>query len=214
MPWLDEVAAVLLVWFPGEEMGEALVDVLTGVAEPGGRLPVTLPARLEDTPAFAHHPGRDGVTHYAEGLLIGHRWYDAMGLEPRFPFGFGLGYTTWELGDVRVDDTGGSVIVGVPVRNTGSRSGSTVVQCYVEPPAGSSGAGPSRPVRTLRGFAKVSAEPGQTVTAVIELPARAFSRWDEVARTWVTDPGEHRVRVGCSSRDLSPAVGCRAPGPG
>ncbi|HAP75314.1 MAG TPA: glycosyl hydrolase, partial [Acidimicrobiaceae bacterium] len=98
MPWLHEVAAVLQVWFPGEEMGEAIADVLTGVAEPGGRLPITFPKALDDTPAFAHYPG-DGVrTRYAEGLLIGHRWYQAQGIEPLFSFGHGLGYTEWELG--------------------------------------------------------------------------------------------------------------------
>ena len=95
MPWLDDVPAVVQLWFPGQEIGDALADVLTGAAEPGGRLPVTFPRRIDDTPAFAHHPGTDGRAVYGEGLLIGHRWYDAHDIEPLFPFGFGLGYTTF-----------------------------------------------------------------------------------------------------------------------
>ena len=123
MPWLESVPAVLQLWFPGQELGDALVDVLTGDAEPGGRLPVTFPRRLEDTPAFAHYPGAgDGTAVYAEGLLIGHRWYDREDIEPLFPFGHGLGYTTFELGMASVG--GGvdhGVEVAIDVRNTGSR---------------------------------------------------------------------------------------------
>ena len=108
MPWLDAVPAVLQIWFPGQAIGDALADVLTGVEEPGGRLPVTFPVRLEDTPAFAHHPGRDGRAVYAEGAFIGHRWYDREGIAPLFPFGHGLGYTTFSLGvaavEGRIDD--------------------------------------------------------------------------------------------------------------
>lgn len=211
MPWVDDVAAVLQVWFPGEEMGEALADVLFGAAEPGGRLPVTIPVRLDDTPAFAHYPGRDGLMPYAEGLLIGHRWYDATSIEPRFAFGHGLGYTTWELDGATVEgDAVAGATVTVDLRNTGAREGSTIVQCYVEPPA----VAPGRPVRTLRGFAKVSAGPGGSITASIHLGRRAFSRWDDSARRWIVDPGAHRVMVGTSSRDLTLAGDCRAPGSG
>ncbi|HTH07069.1 MAG TPA: glycoside hydrolase family 3 C-terminal domain-containing protein, partial [Ilumatobacteraceae bacterium] len=214
MPWLDDVAAVLQVWFPGEEMGEALVDVLLGVAEPGGRLPTTIPHRLSDTPAFAHYPGTGGMTQYAEGLLIGHRWYDANGIEPLFPFGHGLGYTTWELGETTLAGSiADGLTVTVPVRNIGARGGSTVVQVYVEPPAGTESADPARPQRTLRGFAKVTATPGATVDAVVHLPWRAFARWDESRRDWVVDAGEHGVRTGLSSRSLGPTVASRAPAP-
>ncbi|MDO8363724.1 MAG: beta-glucosidase [Actinomycetota bacterium] len=210
MPWLGEVAAVLQVWFPGEEMGEALADVLLGVAEPGGRLPITIPHRLEDTPAFLHHPGRDDVTVYGEGLLIGHRWYDAQGIEPAFPFGHGLGYTTWQVGEPTLaGTTAHGVVVTVPVRNTGSRQGSTIVQCYVQPEPAEAG----RPLRTLQGFAKVHASAGASAVATIQLPTRAFSRWDEAAHVWVVAPGDYRVLVGWSSRDLTPAGVSRAPAP-
>ena len=204
MPWIDDVAAVLMVWFPGEEFGDALADVLFGVAEPGGRLPVTFPKRLEDTPAFLHHPGAHDRTEYAEGLLIGHRWYDARGIEPLFSFGHGMGYTTWEVVSAHTSATSGGgaavgVTVDVTVRNTGRRAGSTVVQCYVEPVVAREG----RPVRTLQGFAKIHADPGAESTVRIVLPERAFSRWDPDLHTFVAHAG--RVMVGFSSAALSPA---------
>jgi beta-glucosidase len=209
MPWLDDVAAVLQVWFPGEEFGEALADMLFGVAEPGGRLPVTMPKRLEDTPAFAHYPGAHDHMPYRERLFIGHRWYDAQGIEPLFPFGHGLGYTTWSMGDATVAGTTTSgVRIEVPVTNTGSRAGTTVVQCYVEPVERDD----DRPVRTLQGFARVHAAAGATTSAVIELTAEAFRRWDPRGGRWVVPDGEYRLLVGWSSAVLSPAGVCRAGG--
>jgi beta-glucosidase len=200
MPWLDAVPAVLQLWFPGQELGDALADVLTGAAEPGGRLPLTFPARLEDTPAFAHHPGRDGRAVYAEGAFIGHRWYDREGIEPLFPFGHGLGYTTFDLDDAVV---GGSVTdgatVGIDVTNSGRRVGSAVVQVYVEPPPGD----PARPVRHLAGFRRVDLAPGQRERVTIDLDRRAFAIWSE--RQWTVPAGEYAVYVGRSSRDLVPA---------
>jgi beta-glucosidase len=200
MPWLDDVPAVLQLWFPGQELGDALVDVLTGDAEPGGRLPTTFPRRLEDTPAFAHYPGRDGKAVYAEGLFIGHRWYDREGIEPLFPFGHGLGYTTFELGTAAV--SGGvdeGVTVEVDVRNTGDRRGSEVVQVYVEPPAGD----PARPLRHLAGFARIELNPGERGTVSIELGRRAFASWLDGG--WTVTPGEYVIHVGRSSRDLARA---------
>ena len=150
MPWLDDVPAVLQLWFPGQEIGDALADVLTGDAEPGGRLPVTFPRRLEDTPAFAHHPGADGRAVYAEGLFIGHRWYDREGIEPLFPFGFGLGYTTFSLDDGRRRAAASSDGVDRRRRRDATpatRAGSEVVQVYVEPPPGDA----ARPLRHLAG---------------------------------------------------------------
>ena len=211
MPWLDEVAAVLMVWFPGEEFGEAVADMLFGIAEPGGRLPVTMPHRLEDTPAFARYPGVDDHMEYGEGLFIGHRWYDAEGIEPLFPFGHGLGYTTWEMGaPLVIGHTDEGVRVEVAVRNTGDRAGTAVVQCYVEPAVREA----NRPLRTLQGFAKVGAAPGAATTAVIELAPDAFRRWDTDAHEWILAPGEQRVLVGWSSRELKPAGASRARAPG
>lgn len=200
MPWLDDVAAVLQVWFPGEEFGEALADVLLGVAEPGGRLPVTIPKHLADTPAFAHHPGRDGRAVYGEGLLIGHRWYDARGIAPAFSFGHGLGYTTWEMGAATVvGEVETGIRVHVPVRNTGDRAGSTVVQCYIEPITPTPSLTTGRPLRTLQGFAKISAAAGEMVQAVIELDARSFSRWEIDQHAWVVAAGDYAIKVGWSA---------------
>jgi beta-glucosidase len=201
MPWLDSVPAVLQLWFPGQELGDALADVLTGAAEPGGRLPITFPQQLEDTPASLNYPGAgDGRAVYAEGLFIGHRWYDRQRIEPLFPFGHGLGYTTFELGTVTVaggPDVG--VTVEIDVRNTGGRAGSDVVQLYVEPPAGDE----ARPLRTLAGFTRVDLAPGEQGTVTMTLGHRAFASWLDGA--WTVAPGEYVIHAGHSSRDLARA---------
>jgi beta-glucosidase len=209
MPWLDDVAAVLQLWFPGQEVGNTLADLLLGDTEPGGRLPVTFPRRMADTPAYLSHPGEGGVARYDEGLFVGYRWYDAREIEPLFPFGHGLGYTTWAHGPGTVSgDVEDGVTVTVPVTNTGAREGNTVVQCYVEPVT----EGPRRPRRELRGFARVTAAAGETVEAVMWLPERAFAVWDVAAHAWVVPPGTYRVCVGSSSRDLHVAGVVAMPG--
>lgn len=200
MPWLADVPAVLQLWFPGQEIGDALVDVLTGDAEPGGRLPVTFPMRLEDTPAFAHYPGTDGRADYAEGLFIGHRWYDREGIEPLFPFGFGLGYTTFELDQVVLaGGTERGVTVDVEVKNIGPRAGSEVVQVYIEPPPGDE----ARPRRHLGGFQRVDVSAGGETRATIQLDRRSFASW--IDGDWVVLPGAYTIHVGTSSRHLRPA---------
>jgi beta-glucosidase len=201
MPWLDAVPTVMQVWFPGEEFGNSVADVLTGDAEPGGRLPMTIPEFLADTPAALSHPGKDGLARYDEGVFIGYRWYDARHIEPRFPFGYGLSYTEWEVGPADVSGSvADGVTVTVPVTNVGARPGSTVVQCYVEPPPSE-----DRPVRELRGFVKVALAAGESHTVQIELDRRAFSTWDVAGHSWIVPPGEYRIVVGQSSRDLVPA---------
>ena len=200
MPWLDAVPAVLQLWFPGQEIGDGLVDVLTGDAEPGGRLPTTFPKRLEDTPAFAHHPGTDGRAVYAEGLFIGHRWYDRQHIEPLFPFGFGLGYTTFSLGTAAV--AGGiehGVTVDVDVTNNGERAGTEVVQIYVEPPRGD----PARPLRHLAGFGRIELDPGEQGTVRVTLDRRAFASW--IDGEWVVQAGEYTIHAGRSSADVARA---------
>jgi beta-glucosidase len=200
MPWLESVPTVLQVWFPGQALGEALADVLTGIEEPGGRLPITIPASLEDTPAFHHHPGRDGRAVYAEGAFIGHRWYDREGIAPRFPFGHGLGYTTFEIQPVGMSgSTADGASVTVEVTNTGGRAGSEVIQVYVEPPPGD----PRRPLCHLAGFQRVELEAGASARATIELGRRAFAVWQD--DRWTVPPGGYTVLVGRSSRDLVPA---------
>jgi beta-glucosidase len=205
MPWVDDVAAILNVWYPGEEGPGGLVDMFTGVSEPGGRLPITYPRRLADTAPAAHpewFPGVDGRVVYGEGLLIGHRHFDDRDLEPLFPFGHGLSYSTFELGPLSVTDRGGSLVVEVEVRNCGTRPGSHVVQAYAEPVDRASG----RPLRHLVGFAKIKVDAGATELARITLSDAAFRRWDETEGRWSTDVIPYLLRVGASSRDLSGAV--------
>ena len=201
MPWADQVAAVGYAWLPGQAMGAALADVLLGQAEPGGRLPVTIPAAEADCPVLHAVPEADTLD-YREGLLIGYRGYDRAGTRPRFPFGHGLGYTAWAYESAAASpptvppDEG--LEVNVVLRNTGPRAGREVVQAYLEPPA----ADPGRPMRTLAAFTSVTAAPGEHVVARLALPARAFDRYDEAAGAWVRPSGEYTVRIGRSSADL------------
>jgi beta-glucosidase len=201
MPWADQVAAVGYAWLPGQAMGEALADVLLGRAEPGGRLPVTIPVAEADCPVL-HSVPEEGRLEYREGLLIGYRGYDRAGTKPHFPFGHGLGYTAWAyesaVADAPTVAPDGDLGVTVAVRNDGPRTGREVVQAYLEPPT----ADPARPVRTLAAFATVTAAPGERAEARLTVPARAFDRYDEVAGAWVRPSGEFTIRIGRSSADL------------
>ena len=209
-PWADQVAAVLYAWLPGQAMGEALADVLLGRAEPGGRLPVTLPAAEADCPVL-HAVPRDGLISYDEGLLIGYRGYDASLTRPQFPFGHGLGYTTWAYESLRVATpvlaAGEDLAVVVTVRNTGSRAGREVIQAYLAAPQAKedrtpgTGDGP-RPPRELAAFGSVSVPPGASADVVLQVPARAFARWDSPAGGWAWPTGRFTLHVGRSSRDL------------
>ncbi len=204
--WALRCAAVLQVWFGGQEMGPALASVLLGEDDPGGRLPHTVPVRLEDHPAAASYPGRDGRLPYDEGVLAGHRWYDAQGIEPRFPFGHGLSYATFEWGDPALDVVDASVgvphvRVTVPVANTSDRSGHEVVQLYVRPPAGS-----GRPDAELKGFTKLHLDAGASAEAVIELDEIAFRHWDGATAGWTVVPGRYELLVAASSRDIRSTV--------
>ena len=202
MPWAPEVQAIIQAWLPGQAMGEALADVLLGAAEPGGRLPVTLPAAEADCPVLHACPDGDDVLRYDEGLLIGYRGYDARGTEPRYPFGHGLGYTGWAYESIECHErvaAGRDLHLVVTIRNTGSRPGREVVQAYVAPPApGGSG----RPALALAAFGSVVAEPGEAGRVRLRLPARSFARWDERAGGWAWPAGRFGVHVGRSARDL------------
>jgi len=198
--WARSVPAVLWGWLPGQEGGRAVADVLFGDAEPGGRLPCTLPTRLEDTPSFLD--AEPGVFRYVEGVFTGHRWYDARGIEPAFPFGFGLGYTTWAIATPVAPapiGAGGVAKVRVHVANTGDRPGRCVVQLYLGHP----GAAAPRPRRELRAFEKVALDPGEARQLTFELTMRDLARWDRATGAWLADAGERLVWAGTSSRDLT-----------
>ena len=190
MPWAERPGAILQVWFGGQEYANALVDVLFGEAEPGGRLPTTLPLRLEHTPAFGNFPGESSEVRYGEGLLIGYRWYEARHLPVRFPFGHGLSYTSFELGPPRLSSPrlapGGRLRLELEVTNTGHRRGAEVVQLYVAPPGGGQASSERRlrAVKELRAFAKVWLDPGETATVRLELGERSFAYYDVADADW------------------------------
>ncbi|GAA4713662.1 beta-glucosidase family protein [Phytohabitans rumicis] len=186
MPWADQVAAILLTWFPGQEAGAALADVLLGVAEPGGRLPTTWPRRDED--ALPVTP-LDGALPYDEGVFLGYRGKDS---DPLFPFGHGLGYTTWAYEELSIED----MCAVVELRNTGKRHGREVVQLYVGP----STEDPERPARWLAGFAVAEAAPGDPATVRIPLPQRTFETWH--ASAWQVVPGDYVVSAAHSAADI------------
>jgi beta-glucosidase len=205
MPWADEVAAILQVWFPGQAFGEALADTLLGVVEPGGRLPVSVPRVEADSPVL-HAKPEAGELDYAEGLLVGYRGFDRSGSEPLFCFGHGLGYTDWSHESLVPEAE--SVAVGedlpllVTVRNSGGRAGREVIQVYVEGPDDD----PSRPLRVLAAFASLGAGPGELAETRLTVPARCFGRFDEGLSRWVSHPGTYIVHAGRSSRDLRLSV--------
>ncbi|MFD4876299.1 glycoside hydrolase family 3 C-terminal domain-containing protein [Streptomyces sp. NPDC058420] len=191
LPWRDEVAAVLLGWFPGQEGGAALADVLTGAHEPGGRLPTTW-GSLTDAPVTQVVP-EDGELPYTEGVFIGYRAWEKEGRTPSYPFGHGLGYTDWSYDAVEADGTS----VTVRITNSGARHGREVVQVYLAPVE----TDPERPARWLAGFAGVEAGPGESVDVVLELPRRSFEMWDETANAWAFVKGSYEIQAGRSITD-------------
>ncbi|MBT2232539.1 beta-glucosidase [Nonomuraea sp. NEAU-A123] len=198
LPWHDEVAAVLLTWFPGQEYGNALADVLFGRVEPGGRLPTSWPLREGD---HAATQPVDGVLTYDEGPAIGYRGQ----VEALYPFGHGLGYTTWEYGPAKVRQDGATAEVTVLVRNTGDRPGREVVQVYASRPDSAI----ERSPRWLAGFATVDAASGEEVAVTVTVRRRAVEHWDVAAGRWAVEPGTFRLEVGSSSaaKTLSEAPG-------
>jgi beta-glucosidase len=201
-PWQQRVQAVLEGWLGGQAGGGAIADLLTGAANPSGRLGETFPVRYEDNPTVGAFPGEQGVVRYGEGLLIGYRWYDAHALPVAYPFGHGLGYTTFEHSDLAVDvvadEAEPRVAVSVTVRNAGDRSGTETVQVYVTDPEASV----YRPEQELRGFARATLQPGELQRVTVELDARAFGFWDVTRGRRVVEGGVFGIRVGASSRDI------------
>lgn len=202
-PWHDEVDAILEAFLLGQGGGAAIADLLFGVAAPSGRLAETIPRRLEDTPAFGNFPGEAGTVRYGEGLLVGYRWYVTRAIAPRYPFGHGLGYTSFATDSLDVTATGDdSAAVRVTVRNTGARAGSHVVQVYI----GSDAGGVFRPRRSLAAFRKVALAPGEARTIEFRVGRRAFAHWDTVRDAWSVPGGTYRVDVGRSSLDIDCAT--------
>ncbi|MGC8781628.1 MAG: glycoside hydrolase family 3 C-terminal domain-containing protein, partial [Anaerolineae bacterium] len=200
MPWADQVAAIMLAYYPGLENGNAVARVLLGEVNPSGKLPVTFPKRLEDTPAFLNYPGGKDV-RYGEGIFVGYRYYDAKDVTPLFPFGHGLSYTEFAYGNLQVAPIarrGEPMAVSITVKNVGTRAGKEVVQLYVRDVASSL----PRPPKELKRFAKISLAPGEAQTVRFELDERALAFYDPDRKAWIAEPGEFEVLIGSSSRDI------------
>jgi len=199
MPWLDKVSAVLETWYPGQESGAGTAALLFGDADPGGRLPMTFPAGPEQGPAVGaeEYPGVRGVARYAEGILVGYRWYDAHQQNPQFPFGYGLSYTSFQFSGLSVKRRANAIDVRVRVTNTGGRAGSDVVELYVGEPEEA-----REPASQLKGFAKVNLQPGEQRQVEVEIPLNALAAWDEETHNWKLWPGRYVVKAAESSRDL------------
>jgi beta-glucosidase len=213
MPWKDSVRAILEMWYPGQEGGWATADLLLGRANPGGKLPVTFPARIEDTPTrAAGHPERmapprrpgaadpeSPATTYSEGIAVGYRWYDRQDIQPLFPFAHGLSYTQFAYSQLAVRRRGDGADVAFTLRNAGSRKGAEVIQAYIGPPAGA-------PVefapKSLAAFQRIELDPGRSRQVTIHIDARALSYWSTAAHAWAMPEGSREIYLGSSSRDI------------
>lgn len=202
--WLARVPAVLQAWYPGMEGGNALAGLLFGDVNPSGKLSCTFPKRLEDSPAHAldAYPGKNGMVRYAEGLLVGYRWFDTKNVEPLFPFGFGLSYTKFEYSDLRIKqakDAGDGVLTAeFYLKNSGTRDGAEVAQLYVQDLK------PRlvRPLKELKGFTKVFLKVGERQAVSIPLDRSSFAFYDPAKQSWVAEKGNFKILVGSSSRDI------------
>jgi beta-glucosidase len=202
MPWLDKVAGVIQAWYPGQECGNAIADVLFGAVNPSGKLPQTYPVRLEDNPAYINYPGENGHVRYGEGLFVGYRYYEKKHVAPLFPFGFGLSYTTFAYNNLRLSSTeigpNDALTVEIDVTNTGSCAGQEVVQLYVRDIASRL----TRPEKELKAFAKVALAPGETAPVSLTLDRASLAYWDDKEHAWVAEAGDFEVLVGSASVDI------------
>jgi beta-glucosidase len=212
MPWVDKVKGVVEAWYPGQDEGDAIASVLFGDVNPSGKLPQTFPKSAAQVPLLSNPGQYPGVTvagdavgkhsRYTEGLEVGYRWYDAQGIQPLFPFGHGLSYTTFNYSNLQVvpaPSASGLAQVAFDVTNSGSKAGAEVAQLYVgAPPDNYAG----EPVKALRGYSRVVLAPGQTQHVTLPVNSRAVSYWDSGSHRWQVENGCHPVLVGSSSRDI------------
>ena len=204
MPWLDQIQGLVQTWFPGQECGNSIADVLTGAQNPEGHLSCTFPKKIEDCPAYGNFPGTvvDGkrkVT-YEEGVFIGYRHFDRLSADKlNFPFGFGLSYTTFDFSDLSIKESKDGYVASVKVTNTGSVLGGVAVQLYV----GAAQTADKDPVKQLVAFQKVTVNPGEAKTAELPVRTRDFAFFDEAAQKWVVSGGDYKFTIGKSAADGS-----------
>jgi beta-glucosidase len=200
--WIDNVQALVEAWYPGQEGGNSIADVLFGDYNPSGKLPMTFPVRWEDCSAYPTYPGKNGKTFYSDGIYVGYRHFDKENTRVMFPFGYGLSYTTFEYSNISVTPASvqGSNIdveVSFDLKNTGERAGAEVAQMYIR----DTEASVDRPVKELKGFKRVYLEPGETKRVAFKLDKRSLSFYDVKNKQWTAEPGEFEVIIGSSSRD-------------
>jgi beta-glucosidase len=203
MPWLDKVKGVVEAWYPGQEDGRALAAVLFGDVNPSGKLPITFPRSTADTPAHdgREWPGIDGNADYSEGIDVGYRWYGSQQIDPLFPFGYGLSYTTFAVHNLLATKQltrNGTEKLSVDVTNTGHRAGAEVVQLYIGMPAIA-----DEPPEQLKAFQKVTLAPGQTQRVRFTLTLSDLAYWSTAAGDWATASGNYRIMVGTSSGQIA-----------
>jgi beta-glucosidase len=202
MPWLDRVAGVFHAWYLGQETGNAMADVIFGEVNPSGKLPTTFPKRLQDNPAFINYPGENGRVHYGEGLFVGYRYYDKKEIEPLFPFGYGLSYTTFVYRNLTLNanqfGTGDEIKITLEVENSGKRAGAEIVQCYVRDIESRL----VRPEKELKAFVRVFLQPGEGKQVSLTLNRDSLAYYDDKTKAWVADPGDFEILIGSSSRDI------------
>ncbi|KAF2133947.1 glycoside hydrolase family 3 protein [Dothidotthia symphoricarpi CBS 119687] len=208
MPWLHKISALVQAWFPGQEAGNAIADIISGAVNPSGRLPVSFPKYIEDAPAHGNFPGEksgDQLTvKYEEGVFVGYRHYDRLPKEKiQFPFGFGLSYTEFAFTNGKVSQTSADAFsASVAVKNTGSVAGATVVQLYV----GRKHQSPEHPIKTLAAFAKVFLQPGQEQVVDLSLALKDFAYFDEASKSWKVDRGQYNFSFGQSTAQIDSVV--------
>jgi len=200
--WLDRVPALLHAYYPGQNGGTAIAEILFGKTNPSGKLPFSWEKRWEDSAAYGNYPTPQTPHEntYREGIFSGYRWFDSKAIEPLFPFGFGLSYTTFKYNDIKVSapDAAGLLTATATVTNTGSQPGAEVAQLYVQPPAATA----PRPIRELKGFARIDLQPGASGTVTITFNRDDLAYWDPAGKKWTVTPGTYRISVGGSSRQL------------
>ena len=196
--WIGNVKGIVEAWFNGEEIGNAIAEVLTGKYNPSGKLPVTFPKRWEDCSAYPYYMKQDSVTKYGDGIFVGYRHFDKNNIEPLFPFGYGLSYTNFEYKNFKLENNGDEVIASFDLKNTGKVAGSEIAQLYVRDVESSV----ERPVKELKGFSKIRLNPGETTNVKISLNKNAFMFFDPKTKKWTLEPGEFEIMIGSSSRDI------------
>jgi beta-glucosidase len=200
--WINDVPGIIEAFYPGQEGGHALSDIIFGDVNPSGKLPITFPKRWEDSPVYETYPGTKELADYKEGIFVGYRHFDKHNIEPLFPFGYGLSYTTFEYSDLQIspikvmqDDT---VTVEVDIKNTGEVSGDEIVQLYIRDVEASV----ERESKSLRGFVRVSLDPGEKNTVTFKVKKTDLSFYGVKEKKWIAEPGGFEVLVGSSSRDI------------